>query len=52
MSLETTFGVLKQKRSLVPTAIRALPFDGYMPDPAQAPSEVVTLAEAIKHIMT
>jgi predicted ATPase len=48
ISLETTFGVRKQNPSLVPGAIRVLPFDGDMPDPAQAPPEVVALAAAIR----
>ncbi len=47
VSLESTFGVTKQRPSLVPAAIRALPFAGDMPDRAQAPPEVVALAEAI-----
>jgi hypothetical protein len=47
VSLEATFGVIKQTPSLVPAAIRALPFVGDMPDPAQAPPEVVALAKAI-----
>lgn len=53
VSLETTFGVAKPKRgpSLVPAAIRALPFVGDMPDPAKAPQEVVTLADAIRLLM-
>jgi len=52
VSLEVTFGVAKPKRgpSLVPAAIRALPFVGGMPDPARAPAEVVTLAEAIRRL--
>ena len=53
VSLETTFGVAKPKRgpSLVPAAIRALPFVGDIPDPAKAPQEVVTLADAIRLLM-
>jgi hypothetical protein len=50
VSLEATFRVLKQRPSLVPAAIRALPFVGNMPDPAQAPPEVVGLAEAIRRL--
>jgi hypothetical protein len=52
VSLEATFGVAKPKRgpSMVPAAIRALPFAGDMPDPAQAPAEVVALAEAIRRL--
>jgi predicted ATP-dependent endonuclease of OLD family len=50
VSLESTFGVIKQTPSSVPAAIRALPFAGSMPDPAQAPPEVVTLAEALRHL--
>jgi energy-coupling factor transporter ATP-binding protein EcfA2 len=50
VSLEVTFGVAKQTPSLVPAAIRTLPFAGDMPDPAQAPPEVVTLAEAIRRL--
>ena len=50
VSLESTFGVIKQTPSLVPAAIRALLFAGDMPDPAQAPPEVVTLAEAIRRL--
>jgi hypothetical protein len=47
-TLEATFGVIKQRPSLVPGKIRELPFVGNMPDPAQAPAEVVVLAEAIR----
>lgn len=47
-NLEATFGVAKQKPSLVPGAILNLFFDGDMPDPASAPPEVVKLAEAIR----
>jgi predicted ATPase len=50
VSLESTFGVTKQTPSLVPAAIRALPFAGDMPDPAQTPPEVVALAEAIRRL--
>jgi hypothetical protein len=50
VSLEATFGVMKQAPSLVPAAIRALPFAGDMPDPAQAPPEVITLAEAVRRL--
>jgi len=50
VSLETTFGVIKQRPSLVPAVIRALPFTGDMPDPAQVLPEVVTLAEAIRRL--
>lgn len=50
VSLEATFGVIKQRPSLVPAAIRALPFVGDMPDPAQVPPEVITLAEAIRRL--
>jgi Overcoming lysogenization defect protein-like, TOPRIM domain/AAA domain, putative AbiEii toxin, Type IV TA system len=50
VSLEATFGVTKQTPSQVPGAIRALPFVGDIPDPAQAPSEVVALAEAIRRL--
>ena len=50
VSLESTFGVTKQTPFLVPAAIRALPFVGGMPDPAQTPSEVVALAEAIRRL--
>jgi predicted ATP-dependent endonuclease of OLD family len=50
-NLETTFGVIKQKPSLVPSMIRALPFADDMPDAAQAPAEVVKLAEAIRRLM-
>jgi predicted ATP-dependent endonuclease of OLD family len=50
VSLEATFGVIKQRPSLVPAVIRALPFAGDMPDPAQAPPEVVALAEAIRRL--
>jgi hypothetical protein len=49
-TLEATFGVGKQKPSLVPGKIRELPFAGNMPDPAQAPAEVVKLAEAIRSL--
>ena len=51
VSLEATFGVIKQRPSLVPAAIRALPFAGDMPDPAQAPPEAVALAEAIRRLI-
>jgi AAA domain, putative AbiEii toxin, Type IV TA system len=50
VSLESTFGVIKQTPSLVPAAIRVLPFAGDMPNPAQAPPEVVALAEAIRRL--
>ena len=50
-NLEATFGVIKQRPSLVPAAIRALPFAGDMPDPAHAPPEVIALAEAIRRLM-
>jgi hypothetical protein len=50
MSLEATFGVIKQTPSLVPAAIRALPFADDMPDAAQIPPEVVRLAEAIRRL--
>ena len=50
VSLESTFGLIKQTPSLVPAAIRALPFTGDMPDPAQTPPEVVSLAEAIRRL--
>jgi hypothetical protein len=49
-TLEATFGVTKQKPSLVPNKIRELPFAGNMPDPAQAPPEVVKLAEALRSL--
>lgn len=49
-NLETTFGVTKQRPSLVPGKIRALLFAGDMPDPAQAPAEVVALARAIQRL--
>jgi hypothetical protein len=51
VSLEATFGVIKQRPSLVPAAIKALPFVGDMPDPAKAPPEVVALAEAIRRLI-
>jgi energy-coupling factor transporter ATP-binding protein EcfA2 len=50
VTLETTFGVAKQNPSLVPSVIRALPFIGDMPDPAQTPPEVGMLAEAIMRL--
>lgn len=50
-NLETTFGVIKQRPSVLPAAIRALPFADGMPDPAQAPPEVVALAEAIQRLV-
>jgi energy-coupling factor transporter ATP-binding protein EcfA2 len=50
VSLEATFGVPKQRPSLVPAAIRALSFADDMPDPAQAPAEVVALAQAIRRL--
>lgn len=50
VSLETTFGVTKQRPSLVPAAIRRLPFIGDAPDPAQVPPEVVALSEAIQRL--
>lgn len=49
-NLETTFGVIKQRPSVVPAAIAALAFDGDMPDPKQAPHEVVSLAGAIRDL--
>jgi hypothetical protein len=51
-NLETTFGVIKQRPSRVPGAIRALPFTGGMPDPAQVAAEVVALAEVIRRLTT
>jgi hypothetical protein len=51
-NLETTFGVIKQRPSRVPAAIQALAFAGDMPDTAQVPAEVVTLAEAIRRLTT
>jgi energy-coupling factor transporter ATP-binding protein EcfA2 len=48
--LETTFGVPKQRPSLVPGVIQGLSFVGNMPDPAQAPPEVVGLAQAIQRL--
>jgi predicted ATPase len=52
VSLEVTFGVAKPKRgpSLVPAAIRALPFVGDMLDPSRVPPEVVALAEATRRL--
>lgn len=50
VNLESTFGVIKQTPSLVPGAVRALPFASGMPDPAQAPPEVIALAEAIRRL--
>jgi hypothetical protein len=50
-NLEATFGVLKQRNSLVPEAIRDLPFIGNDPDPANVPSEVAALAEAIRRVI-
>jgi hypothetical protein len=50
VSLESTFGVTKQTPSLVPAAIRALPFADDMPDPAHAPPEVLALADAIRRL--
>lgn len=49
-NLEATFGVAKQKDSLVPGAIRDLPFTSRNPDPARVPSEVVVLADAIRRV--
>lgn len=51
-NLETTFCVIKQRPSVVPAAIEALPFVDHMPDPNHAPGEVVELAEAIKYLAT
>ena len=51
-NLETTFSVIKQRPSRAPAAIRALPFNSDMPDPAQALAEVVALAEAIRRLTT
>lgn len=48
--LEKTFGVAKQKRSLVPAAIGALPFAGMDPDPSNTPDEIVHLAAAIRRL--
>jgi energy-coupling factor transporter ATP-binding protein EcfA2 len=50
VSLEATFGVTKQRPSLVPAAIRRLPFVGDIPDPVQALPEVVALSEAIQRL--
>jgi energy-coupling factor transporter ATP-binding protein EcfA2 len=50
-NLESTFGVAKQRDSLVPSAIRNIPFIGNDPDPSSAPSEVVTLADAIRRLI-
>ncbi len=49
-NLETTFGVAKQRPSAVAEAIRRLSFTGNDPDPAQAPLEVVALAEAVRRL--
>ena len=50
-NLESTFGVAKQRDSLVPSAIRAIPFIGNDPDPSSAPPEVATLADAIRRLI-
>ena len=49
-NLEATFSVVKQKPSLVPAAIRALPFTGGLPDPAQVPAEVTSISQAIQRL--
>ena len=49
-NLEATFGVAKRKPSLVPEAVRALPFTGDDPDPARVPAEVVTLSVALRRL--
>jgi predicted ATPase len=49
-NLEATFGVTKQRPSLVPGRIRALTFAANMPDPADAPAEVVALAQAVRRL--
>jgi predicted ATPase len=49
-NLEATFGVIKQKPSPVPAAIRALPFTGGAPDQAQVPAGVSALADAIQRL--
>jgi predicted ATP-dependent endonuclease of OLD family len=51
VSLETTFGVIKQRPSQVPAAVLAMDFIDDMPDPEMAPTEVVALAEAIWRLM-
>lgn len=51
VNLETTFGVTKTKPSLVPAAIRALPFIGAKPDPVHSPDEVVALHDAIRRLL-
>jgi hypothetical protein len=51
-NLESTFGVAKQRDSLVPSAIRAIPFIDNDPDPSSEPSEVVTLANAIRRLIS
>ncbi len=54
VDLETTFGVTKPPRgqaSQVPDAIRKLAFSNDTPDKDADHPEIVTLAEAIKHLM-
>lgn len=51
IDLETTFGVAKQKPSLVPEKIRGLAFVNGMPDLALAPPEVVALANSIRCLL-
>ncbi|HEX5403465.1 MAG TPA: hypothetical protein VFX16_14310 [Pseudonocardiaceae bacterium] len=48
--LETTFGVVKQRRSLVLAVIRAMTFIDGLPDPGSAPGEVVALAQAVRRL--
>jgi hypothetical protein len=50
-NLEATFSVPKQRNSLVPDAIRDLPFIGNNPDLVGTPAEVVNLAEAIRRLV-
>ena len=49
-NLEKTFGVTKERHSLVPDAIRNLSFIGNDPDPAATPPEVVALTQAIRRL--
>ena len=51
-NLEATFRVAKSRQSLVPGAIRNLPFIGSDPDPDRTPSEIVALAQAIRHLIS
>jgi predicted ATPase len=51
-NLEATFGVVKQRPSLVPAAIQSLPFVAGAPDSGQVRSEIAELAQAIQRLVS